>query len=338
MAQSGRSVAFFTITSLRRLVDSALFAAIFVPIILFGLQFSHSPKLDELWLTARLRQYGDPTINWMGSWVGVAWPSAAGSKSLFPLAVAFVVWLGKIAVDAVFLRGHRLFTKPMPAPQSAGEAADGHQRAVEGGPISADSERAREELLKRYREIESALKTSKRKRCTFLSIDVMGSTQMKVGERETEIAATFQAYSEMLRGIFDQYGSWKVAWTPDGVMVCFLQPDLAVGAGQRILKALKRFNESENRLRTPFRVRCGMNMGEVPIFEDSRLEKVADHVIDVAGHMQKQSAPNSLWLSDEVLNALADKTGFRPTGQTVDGFEVFEWTEPSLEPADKATG
>jgi class 3 adenylate cyclase len=225
----------------------------------------------------------------------------------------------------------------MPAPEPAGHSGALLPGELGSGAITADSERARAALLKRYREIENALKSARRKRCTFLSLDVVGSTQMKVGEKETDVAVTFQAYMEMLKTIFEQYGAWKVAWTPDGAMVCFLQLDLAVAAAQRVLQGLKHFNDNENRLKIPFRVRCGLNEGEVPIFEDSRLESVADRVVDVAGHMQKQGPPNALWLSAEALNSLADKSGFRPTGQSVDGFEAWEWpVEASLEPADKA--
>jgi class 3 adenylate cyclase len=135
-----------------------------------------------------------------------------------------------------------------------------------------------------------------------------------------------------LRKIFarDQFDAWKQAWTPDGVMVCFLDLDLAVGAAQRIIQALKKFNQEENKLKTPFRVRCGLNVGEVPIFEDSKLEKIADHVIDVAGHMQKHGTPDTLWLASEVYEELKDKKGFRALDEvTVDGFSVYEWSPDS---------
>lgn len=324
MAVTGRSAALFSINAIQRVIGLALTAVILSFLGLFGLQFPHSAKLDALLIIVRLRQYGDPVIREAGSWFDLAWPSS--SLSFLPLGLAFATWLWKIVVDAVLLRTHRLVGKLMPAPQAA--AADLGLGVAELGmdEATADSEKSREELLKRYREIEKALKTSKRKRCTFLSIDIVGSTQMKIGERETEIAATFQAYEEMLRKIFDQYGAWKQAWTPDGVMICFLQPELGVAAAQRVLQSLKKFNEADNKLRTPFRVRCGINEGEVPIYEDSRLEKVADRVIDVAGHMQKQGKVDSIWLSVETFNLLTDKSGFRPTDQEVDGYKAYEWS------------
>jgi len=333
---SGRSTVLLSIRWIQRLADFALMAAIATPLVLFGLQFPHSEKLDKLRLVASLHRFGDPVIAEVGSLFRIAWPPAS-SKSLLPLFVAFVIWLIKIGVDEILLQGHRLAGRLIRAPQLVGAETALPVGEFEQSAISADSERARGELLKRYREIEYALKRAKRKRGTFLSVDVVGSTQMKVGERETDVAATFQAYIEMLKRIFEQYGAWKVAWTPDGVMVCFLQVDLAVGAAQRLLQSLKHFNETESRLRTPFRVRCGLHLGEVPIFEDSKLENVADRVIDVAGHMQKQGTVNTLWLSSEVYQALGEKTDFRPNGQSVDGYEVYEWSvETSLAPADKS--
>ena len=320
------------VTVLHRIVGLALTVAILGFLVLFGLQFPHSDKLDMFWLTIQIHKYGDPVISAAGSPFKWTWPSS--SASFLPVAVALATWVIKLAVDAVFLRGNRLLAKLLPAPRPAAAVAgafglpDSDVLGAAAG--AADTERAREELLKRYREIEKALKAARRKQCTFLSIDVVGSTKMKVDERETEVAATFQAYEEMLRKIFEQFGAWKQAWTPDGVMICFLDHELAVAAGQRVLQSLKKFNESENKLRTPFRVRCGLNAGEVAIYEDSKLEKVADRVIDVAGHMQKLGAEDTMWVPVELYNGLTNKSGFRPLDQEVDGYKVCQWSpEPN---------
>ena len=260
-------------------------------------------------------------ISGAGSLFGLHWPTP-GYRSLLPLGTCAAAWGIKVLFDELFRQFTRL-QKPAQKPKLL--TTEG--LAEVGG---ADSEKARTELLKKYQEIEKALKAAKRKRCTFLSVDVVGSTQMKVGkDLDTEVRPTFHAYEEMLRKIFarDQFDAWKQAWTPDGVMVCFLDLDLAVGAAQRIIQALKVFNEEENKLKTPFRVRCGLNRGEVPIYEDSKLEKIADHVIDVAGHMQKHGTPNTLWMPTEVYEDLKDKKGFRSLDEvTVDGFSVYEWS------------
>jgi len=292
-------------------------------LVLFGLQFAHAPKLDTWVGVVALHRYGDPLLTEIGSWLGIIWPAPPLAWSFLPLVIALAVWGLKVGGDAGFNWLQGAVGKGVGAKKGE-EKEDTLVSQLTGRPL--DSKRSREELLKRYRELESALKSSKRKRCAFLSIDVVGSTKMKQGEDETDIAATFQAYEELLKRIFEEHGAWKVAWTPDGVMVCFLQMDLAVAAGQAVLKSLKEFNATENKLRTSFRVRCGLNEGEVAIYEDSKLEKVADHVIDVAGHMQKHAAPDTLWVSKEVYDLLGDQSGFFPTSQVVDGLKVYEWS------------
>ena len=332
MAASASTAVLFPLKALRRVLGWALLLAVGGFLVLFGLQFSHAPKLDTLWVVIQLRQYGDPLLKSVGPFVGVAWP-AEPSYSFLPLVLALAAWGLKVGSDAGFL----WLLKTADNLLTGKEKKEAEEEALIPGlsGMKADSKRSREELLKRYRELESALKSSKRKRCAFLSTDVVGSTKMKDGEQETDIAATFQAYEELLKHIFEEHGAWKVAWTPDGVMVCFLQVDLAVAAGQAVLKGLKEFNTTENRLRTSFRVRCGLNEGEVAIYEDSKLEKVVDHVIDVAGHMQKQAAPNTLWLGAEIYNLMGDKSSFYPTGKAVDGLEVYEW---SAEPRRRRAG
>ena len=324
MAVSVRSIVLAPIRAIQRVVGWALVLIILGFLIFFGLQFPHSIRVDSLRFIIYLRHFGDPLITEIGTWVKVDWPAAG--VSFLPLVLAFTTWLVKVAVDAAMLWLQRLISKAKGPAAAEGAAVD---LAGLGG-IPADSERAREELLKRYRQIEDALKASKRKSCAFLSVDVVGSTQMKEGEEETAIQASFHAYEGLLNEVFDQHGAWKVAWTPDGVMVCFLQLDLAIAAGQRVLQSLKKFNEAHNKLRTSFRVRSGLNYGEVAIFEDSKLERIADHVIDVAGHMQKEGNPSSLWLGEDVYNLLVEKSGFRLVGANVDGMPVYEW---SLEPA-----
>jgi class 3 adenylate cyclase/tRNA A-37 threonylcarbamoyl transferase component Bud32 len=327
LASKARSAVLKPIRAVQRLVGWALILGILAFLALFGLQFTHSAKLDSATFIIRLRAYGDPLLYDFGSWVGVRWPAEQGSYTFLPLVVALITWGAKVGWEAALQWVYNFVEKMIGAKKE--EEKDGTMIPGLGGR-AADSKRSREELLKRYRELEDALKSSKRKRCAFLSVDVVGSTKMKQGETDTAIAATFQAYEEMLNRIFQEHGAWKVAWTPDGVMVCFLQLDLAVAAGQQVLKGLKDFNTTDNKLRTSFRVRAGLNEGEVAIYEDSKLEKVADHAIDLAGHMQKQGAPNTLWLGAEVYNVLTDKTGFRDTGEIVDGLEAYEWSsEPT---------
>ena len=75
MAASGRTALLFPIKAIRRLLGWALLLGTGAFVVLFGLQFSHAPKLDTLWVIVKLRQYGDPFLQSVASWVGVAWPA-----------------------------------------------------------------------------------------------------------------------------------------------------------------------------------------------------------------------------------------------------------------------
>lgn len=330
----------FTLKAFRRILNFLLTLPMLGFLVIFALQFRPEAKWHTWPWVVELHKWTDPIIQQFDVWF--EWPEAV---RYFPLALAIVTWIVKSASDSYFRRAIRFLSKPAPAPppplRAPLAAPSQHPAAapmlrtgsIDLGTIAPESEHEREELLRRYQEIEEALKSSRRKRCTFLSIDIVGSTKMKVGISETDVAVSFRAYEEMVKKIFKQYGAWKQAWTPDGVMVCFLQHELAVGSGQRILQSLEHFNTAYNKLRTPFRVRCGVHEGEVPIYEDTNLERVADRVIDIAGHMQKQGNPNALWVSSDVYNHLGDKAGFRALDNVVDGYKVFEW---AVEPAAAA--
>ena len=310
---------------------ASVYALVFL--VLFALQFVHGAKIVHSAPVLWVHRFGDGQVRWTSAWFGMHWPSSR--LNFIPLALAVLVWVLKGVIDGLLQRlDFRVRTAMKPPPKRVGLTSLEDDAAVIAAAttLNAESERHREVLLKRYREIEEALKTAGRKRCTFLSIDVVGSTQMKVGERETAIAATFQAYEELVRATFDSYSVWKQTWTPDGVMACFLDRELAVAAAQKVLTELPGFNKNKSQLRTPLLARAGLNEGDVSIFEDSALEKVADHVIDVAGHMQKHADPDTLLLSEPVFQALENKSGFVAAGRDVDGFSTYQWKPPAGEP------
>lgn len=324
-AISLRPFLYFPLYALHRILNLACLAATGLFLLLFILAFPHPSKWDGLWLTIQLHALGDPIVVRAIVSVGDIWPGAISVAGYFPLALAVVAWLFRKGVKAFFTPVlNALHKRPRPARQPqelAFPTADEEEEIAR-----VNSERARKRLLKRYQEIADALKGAGRKRCAFLSVDVAGSTQMKESEQEMAVTVTFQAYMQMLEGIFLRYGAWKQSWTPDGVMVCFLDVDMAVGAGQAVLRQLRKFNLTQNLLRSRIAVRCGVNAGEVPIFEDSRLEKIAHRVIDVTGHMQKHASPNTLWVSAQVANHLGDKSGFIPVEKQVDGHRAYEWS------------
>lgn len=325
MNSATRTLSKTILQPLQYLLDAAFFVIGIAFLLRFGQDVFPLAKFDPINILPKIKIWCEPVLKLLG-----ASSSMTGGRSaqILPLGVSVISFVLRYVVVGQ-IRKMRNSMEEQQA-ETLFEAKRTPSGKISQGIEMADSEESREKLLRDLRDIEKKLKWSVKKRCTFLSIDVVGSTAMKQGKSQTDIAASFQAYEETLRKIFDKFGVWKQAWTPDGVMTCFLQRDLAVAAGIRVLQTLKKFNETDNRLGVPFTVRCGINEGEVAIYDDSKLEKVADHVIDVAGHMQKHCEVNCLWLSDEVYNNLVDKQGWRSTDHVVDGCKVYEWAlDPS---------
>lgn len=199
-------------------------------------------------------------------------------------------------------------------------------QAASGANIKDRPVSERLSLLREYSEAQQQLSKGKR-HMAFLSIDVVGSTKMKMGEDKLVIEHAFSEWRTFIERILRTHNCWKAAFTPDGIMCAFLTTREAVGAGQAVLKELSWFNDGVHRLRTNFSVRCGANTGEVIFPEDKQMEEISDETIDVAGHMQKYANTNSLWISREVLLELdeADKDTFQQMDKNVDHRITYEW-------------
>lgn len=313
---------------IKLILDAAFALLICGLLVLFGLTFPHPAKMDTLWLVEKLRHWGDPPLAWVATNFGWAWPSEG--VSLLPIGGGIVVLTLKVIWDALMLKLRRFIQNRLPLPEetlalSASASSKGISVSSTLLALAAVSDEAAEKVQRRYERVGRRLQATKPRWCAFLSIGVVDAEGMKVGAAPEKVARSFKAYEDVLEQIFRATGVWKEAWTPENVMVCYQDVHGALDAAQRLLKGLGDFNANLNELPQPFRVCCGVNEGEVVIFEDSKLQKVADRVIDVAGHMQKHARPNTLWISSEVCARLKQKSGFQPAAAQVDGFAVCEW-------------
>ena len=178
MEMNKQKVVTFPITVIQTIIGWGAILICVGLVVLFMLEWQHNPKLDELWVVIQLHQYLDPPLTLVGPYLNTRWPpiAAAGggpSISFLPLVVALAVWVAKLILNQGFIRARKAVAKLVPAAKEkttrryAGLGMD--ETEIEG----ADTEEAREELLKRYREIEGKLKAAKRKTCSFLAIDVV---------------------------------------------------------------------------------------------------------------------------------------------------------------------
>ena len=207
-----------------------------------------------------------------------------------------------------------------------GEAAE---RARQGGLDPEEEARARSAerkvALASYSEARSVLESAEVE-LSFLSLDIVGSTGMKEGEDPYVVEQSFGAYRKLVERALRNHGAWKQTWTPDGQMAAFRSPEAAVECAKEVLSALPRFNREVSSLKAPFRVRIGGNLGTVSTDDHTPMEAISDFSIDVTGHLQKHAEPDSIWVSEELLERLDDPTGFRPVDREVDGRKVHSWS------------
>ncbi|MBI5882651.1 MAG: hypothetical protein HZB91_06055 [Elusimicrobia bacterium] len=189
----------------------------------------------------------------------------------------------------------------------------------------------RGELMEVIAAAQKALEKHKQK-LSFLSIDVVNSTGMKLGEDPAKAERDFIRYKTMVEEILRQCHYFKVAWTPDGVMICFLETRDALLAGQGVVKELRVFNREVKTIKHDFAVRVGVNTGELLTEDATPMEEMTDRVIDVAGHMQKYGAVGAVTVSEHAVKPLLAEFKYKPTGKVVDGCPVYEWVPPPEEP------
>lgn len=190
--------------------------------------------------------------------------------------------------------------------------------------LEAGGNMNREELLKVFAGVKKKLDAYGRE-VAFLSIDVVGSTEMKRNEDPAAAQYDFQEYRKLVEAVFKAHGVLKSAWTPDGVMACFSHVDDAVASGQDVIRSLQHFNTNVKVMQTPFMVRCGVNAGFVHFDNSTPMEAMSDRVIDIAGHMQKYAEPNTVAVARNLVEPLRNVGGFQATGKTVDGYQVAQW-------------
>jgi class 3 adenylate cyclase len=191
--------------------------------------------------------------------------------------------------------------------------------------MDAKSAKSRSELLQVMAEAKRKLESMGRD-LAFLSIDVVDSTKMKLGEDKAFIEHDFREYKNLVDSKLRGNGSLKAAWTPDGVMACFPNLDAAVRAAQEVLSGLDAFNAHVKIIKPDFTVRCGVNAGRVYYDEQTPMEEMSDRVIDIAGHMQKYAKAGTIACPKLLIEPVQQRQGFNDAGKVVDGYEVYQWT------------
>jgi class 3 adenylate cyclase len=211
-----------------------------------------------------------------------------------------------------------------PAPVPAPAPAPATVQAAHTAAPAVESERER--LLELYAQTKKSLEESK-KNLSFLAIDVVNSTGMKLGEDPALAERDFRQYKKLVDRIITAHKGLKAAWTPDGVMICFASVQNAVQAAQELIRGLDHFNRTVKTIKADFQVRCGINAGSVMFDDTVRMEEMTDRHIDIAGHMQKYADPNTIYVGAHAIESIRAQFDFHNAEKKVDGHDVYAWRD-----------
>lgn len=193
----------------------------------------------------------------------------------------------------------------------------------------AGEKKSREELVQLMVEARRELDAMTRD-VAFFALDVVESTKMKLGEDPAFVEHDFREFRKMVDAEVAR-GMLKSAWTPDGAMICYDSLEHAIRGAQEMLRRLPSFNRKTRMMQTPFRVRCGINAGNVQYDAATPMEEMSHNVIDVAGHMQKYADPDTIYVATDLIAGHKMSRGFQPVDMEVDGYAVSAWRGPSAD-------
>jgi class 3 adenylate cyclase/CheY-like chemotaxis protein len=141
---------------------------------------------------------------------------------------------------------------------------------------------------------------------TFVSIDIVGSTQLKTGENEQDIIATFLAYHKFVSDQAYLHHGEVIHITGDGILCRFQRAPDAAMMSQALLSGLPAFNKKSNRLSRPLSWRIGIHTGEVREMEGQSGGRLISHTIDIAAKLQQLAPPDRIRISEATYSALQE--------------------------------
>lgn len=280
-------------------------------------------RLDEASLEEMRRYVG---IWWSTAWV--MFPIVAGLPGKLDDAfgpIAAVTYIG----FGIYL-GTRLDAKQKAARTEA-RAAKAEAKAAQSAvpPVRYSVEQSgvsRQELLAQMIEIQRRLE-GERIRQTFVSIDVVNSTEMKRSADDLVVEYSFNQYRQFVEGVVAAEGGVVQSTAGDGTMAMFSDERAAVRAALRMQNELPKFNAEHNRLPRLFHIRCGVNAGEVAIPHGTPIGYLQSAVIDRAAALQKSAQPDDIVVSGDLSALALSELGRygRHEGAPVGGTAAFSW-------------
>ncbi len=167
-----------------------------------------------------------------------------------------------------------------------------------------------EEKFARDREIEEKFAVHG----SFLDVDVAGSYLMKAESNRPEfIIVSFERWRAWITVVIEEFDGMVLNSNGDELMCFFESTARCVDCGRSILDRLDAFNDEQNALPSPFRLRIGIHTGSSLV--DKKRGVAYSEVLDIAGHLQKDATENGILISESTFRALPEEAPFEPAGQ-----------------------
>ena len=246
------------------------------------------------------------------SWWAAGWSIIPLSALLFDdiVAISPFIWIVGGILLSVFLGGND--EKPEPA-----------QSAVAAPDTAAPLNRA--QMLDALFTLQHQLEGQKQP-AAFLSVDVVGSSEMKRNGPALAAEHSFNQYREWVQGIVRQAEGEVQSHAGDGMMCIFPTPEAAVWTARHLQDGIAGFNATQNHLPTPFQIRCGVTAGDVGYEPGTPLGHLQSPVIDQAAELQKSAQPGDIVVSGPVTAAALTELGaVQPLSEPVAGETAFSW-------------
>ena len=175
-------------------------------------------------------------------------------------------------------------------------------------------------------ELQDRIEEKFRFRGSFVDVDVVDSYGMKArATRPDAIIYSFDRFRDFARRVIEEFEGHFLNSNGDEIMSFFESADNAVRYGSALIQRLPEFNQTQNRLETPFRVRIGVHTGEALV--DRRRGVAFSTALDIAGHLQKQASIDGILVSEQTLEALGQAVGFEQAGHLErEGIRTYRFT------------
>jgi class 3 adenylate cyclase/pSer/pThr/pTyr-binding forkhead associated (FHA) protein len=175
-------------------------------------------------------------------------------------------------------------------------------------------------------ELQDRIERKFRFRGSFVDVDVVDSYGLKArATRPDAIIYSFDRFRDFACRVIEEFEGHFLNSNGDEIMSFFESANNAVRYGSALLERLPEFNQTQNRLDAPFRVRIGVHTGEALV--DRRRGVAFSTALDIAGHLQKHAPIGGLLVSEQTLEALGHSVGFEEAGSLErEGIRTYRFT------------